>query len=156
MKQISTKHLGFKHIKQIDPLSNGFKTLRKCIEFVNCSVKISSISSSKNHFPLMLFVTSTYTISDLFGRFLFFCLRLLRLYRSFSTSSYAIPSILLLFRCFQWSGVPRVFKTAKKYCAIRSSPTTESFTDPVNATTKFTRQNIHRYVLQRISYPETQ
>lgn len=125
------------------------------MEFDNHSVNISSMDTSNCHIPLLLFVTSTYTMSDLLGEPLL-CLRFFRLYRSFSLASYVIPSTRLLFMCFQWSGVPRVFKTANKYWAIRSSPTTESLTDPVNETAKFTWQNIHRQVLQIISYTETQ
>lgn len=85
-----------------------------------------------------------YTTLDVFGGFLLFGRRSFRLYSAFSTESYWIPSALLLFQCFQWRGVPRKFKTASKYWAIRSSPTTESFTDPAHKATTF-------YIIEQVS-----
>ena len=44
----------------------------------------------------------------------------LRLYSCFSIESYWITSSLRWFKCFQWRGVPWVFRTTGKYCAFKN------------------------------------
>lgn len=75
------------------------------------------------------FITSIYRTSDSFRIFLLFGKEFLSK-PSFCPIYSCSDSSRLLRKRLQWSGVPRVFKVARKYWARRSSPTTESFTAP--------------------------